>query len=69
MVTTFYFHPHYDKVTRFVQNAHYKYYSDGRFYDIISDILELHPISDLSLTVEQKQIKNQFINVLNIEHA
>ncbi len=65
-----YFQPHqYDKVIRFVQNAHYKYYSDGRFYDIISDILELHPISDLSLTVEQKQIKNQFINVLNIEHT
>lgn len=65
-----YFQPHqYDKVIRFVQNAHYKYYSDGRFYDIISDILELHPISDSSLTVEQKQIKNQFINVLNIEHA
>jgi arylsulfatase A len=63
-------HPerHNSTVKRYVQNTHYKYYEDGRFYDIISDIMERNPIPDAALTPEEKQAKQQFQNVLNEMH-
>jgi arylsulfatase A-like enzyme len=63
-------HPerHGSAVKRYVQNVHYKYYEDGGFYDIISDIMERNPIPDAALTPEQKQDKQQFQNVLNGMH-
>lgn len=65
------FDPHSEgnnQVIRYVQNKNYKYYEDGRFYDIVRDILERDPIPDRQLTAEEKTVKQQFINVLGEMH-
>jgi arylsulfatase A-like enzyme len=63
-------HPDWDNsiLKRYVQNIHYKYYEDGRFYDIINDILEENPIPDALLNTDEKNIKQQFQNVLSGMH-
>ena len=45
---------------RFVRNKEYKLYNDGRFYNVVNDNLELHPIAENKLTEDQKKIKGSF---------
>jgi hypothetical protein len=51
-----------------VQNTIYKYYEDDRFYDIVGDILEQHPIPDSLLSVDEQNVKSQFKDVLGRMH-
>ena len=41
----------------FTQNARYKLYKDGRFFDMENDILEANPLVDDELDEYQKEIK------------
>ena len=61
-------HPGNDTVERFVQNTTYKYYEDDRFYNIVTDILEEHPIPDSLLSVDEENVKSQFKDVLSRMH-
>ncbi|HYK45885.1 MAG TPA: sulfatase-like hydrolase/transferase [Parafilimonas sp.] len=61
-------HPGNDTVERYVQNTIYKYYEDDRFYDIVADILEEHPIPDSLLSVDEQNVKSQFKDVLGRMH-
>ncbi|MCX6326830.1 MAG: sulfatase-like hydrolase/transferase [Bacteroidia bacterium] len=45
---------------RFMRNKEYKLYNDGRFYNVIKDVLELYPISENNLSADQKKIKESF---------
>ena len=56
---------------RYVNNIDYKLYdtlSYSKFYNIVKDTFETYPIPDNELTTQEKQIKNQFIQVLQSEH-
>ncbi|MEP6597207.1 MAG: sulfatase-like hydrolase/transferase [Ginsengibacter sp.] len=61
-------HPGQDTLERYVQNINYKYYEDGRFYNIVSDILELNPIPDALLSPDEEKIKQGFKDVLSQLH-
>ncbi len=64
-----YFKPHItDPVKVWVQNTNYKLYMSGEFYNIITDILERHPIPAGSLTPSEKVIKAQFEQVIASLH-
>ncbi len=41
----------------YTQNARYKLYKDGRFFDLLQDVLETKPLQDKNLTAEQIEIK------------
>ena len=41
----------------YTQNARYKLYKDGRFFDMRQDILETEPLNHKNLTAEQIEIK------------
>ncbi|CAN5476506.1 sulfatase-like hydrolase/transferase [soil metagenome] len=57
-----------DKLTRYSQDSAYKLYETGGFCRFIKDIDEQKPLSDSTLTVKQKQIKQNLQNVLNTMH-
>ena len=64
--TTIYYDPHHhlrSNVSKlrnvFTQNARYKLYKDGRFFDMENDILETSPLSDEELDKEQMVIKKK----------
>jgi len=64
-----YYKPHENTVLKeWAQNINYKYYDGGKFYDIISDVLEENPISDSSLTLDEMVAKQQFIDVIDGMH-
>ncbi|TKG97469.1 arylsulfatase A [Puteibacter caeruleilacunae] len=49
--------PKYRKIGRFVRTLEYKLYHDGRFYNVVKDKLEQHPLADGDLTKKEKKIK------------
>ena len=72
-ITTIYYDPHHQLVSNvskqrlnvskqrnvFTQNARYKLYKDGRFFDMENDILEVNPLDDGELDAYQKEIKKR----------
>jgi arylsulfatase A len=48
---------------RFAQTIQYKLYRDNRFFNIIADPLELHPLSDL--TAEEKSVRAELQKILD----
>ena len=60
-----------DTTRRFAQTAQYKLYdtsaanNERLFYDIVKDAEEANPIPDNLLTAEEKEIKDQLLNVIN----
>lgn len=64
-------HPGKSELIRMVQNKTYKLYDTSRsyrsyrFYNIVSDILEEHPLPDSILTHAEALIKKQFLRVLD----
>jgi arylsulfatase A len=51
----------------FVQDTNYKLYDstgNNAFYNIYKDTLEMHPLSDASLTPEEKSIKTKFQGII-----
>ena len=72
-ITTIYYDPHHQLVSNvskqrlnvskqrnvFTQNARYKLYKDGRFFDMENDILEVKPLVDGELDAYQKEIKKR----------
>ena len=72
-ITTIYYDPHHhlgSNVSKqrlnvskqrnvFTQNARYKLYKDGRFFDMENDILEVKPLVDRELNAYQKEIKKR----------
>ena len=64
--TTIYYDPHHHNRSKvsplrnvFTQDARYKLYKDGRFFDMKNDILETSPLSDEELDKEQMVIKKK----------
>ena len=64
--TTIYYDPHHHNRSKvsplrnvFTQDARYKLYKDGRFFDMKNDILETSPLSDEVLDKEQMVIKKK----------
>ena len=72
-ITTIYYDPHHrlgSNVSKqrlnisklrnvFTQNARYKLYKDGRFFDIENDVLETNPLIDEKLDDHQKEIRKK----------
>ena len=72
-ITTIYYDPHHNlgsNVSKqrlnisklrnvFTQNARYKLYKDGRFFDIENDVLETNPLIDEKLDNHQKEIRKK----------
>lgn len=63
---TIYYDPHHHNRSKvsplrnvFTQDARYKLYKDGRFFDMKNDILETSPLSDEELDKEQMVIKKK----------
>ena len=46
---------------RFMQNQHYKLYSDGRFYDLKKDIEEQNPIAEGQAGTEGELVRKVFV--------
>lgn len=67
-VTTYYDPMWSPNVTQYrnvyTQNARYKLYKDGRFFDMENDILETQPINDKDLNEDQKTIKAKLASEL-----
>jgi len=57
-----------DPRIRYVQNATYKLYEGGKFYNIVRDVEERSPIASNRLTQQEVQIKNSFSQILNQMH-
>lgn len=61
-----YYAPHQNNIPKqWAQSLTYKYYDDGRFFNIISDIREQNPIPDSSLTTDEMLIKQQLFEVID----
>jgi arylsulfatase A len=56
------------RLTRYVQNATYKLYEKGGFYNIVKDVEEQSPIPSDQLTPQEVQIKNYFAQILSQMH-
>ncbi len=60
-----------DTLSRWVQNATYKLYDttgsyySGKFFNITTDVNQLNPLPDNTLTPDELAIKNQFLSVLD----
>jgi len=64
-----YYAPEADDIpVEWAQDVTYKYYGDGRFYNIVSDIQEEGPIPDSSLTTDEMLIKQQLFEVIDDMH-
>jgi hypothetical protein len=48
----------------YTQNARYKLYKDGRFFDMENDILETQPLNEKDLNEDQKTIKAKLASEL-----
>jgi arylsulfatase A len=57
-----------DTLIRYAQDSVYKLYETGKFYKFTTDLNEKKPLSNSSLTRKEKQIKQNFQNVLNAMH-
>jgi arylsulfatase A len=57
-----------EPIQRYSQDSIYKLYETGAFYKFANDLFEKKPLPDSSLTLEQKQIKQNLQNVLNMMH-
>ncbi len=49
----------------FARTHRYKYYRDGRFYDLFEDPLEENPVPKSELNGEQKEEKNKLSGIIN----
>jgi arylsulfatase A len=47
------------------QNATYKLYATGNFFNIVKDVMELNPLQHQTLTMQELQAKEQLQNILN----
>jgi hypothetical protein len=56
-------------VARLVHDGRYKLYSDGRFFDFITDPLEQHPLSDAELTPEARTARAALQRVMMEKEA
>jgi arylsulfatase A len=56
------------RIIRYVQNATYKLYENGGFYNMVKDVEEQSPIPTDKLTAQEVQIKNLFTQVLSQMH-
>jgi len=56
------------RLSRYVQNAKYKLYEKGGFYNIVLDVEEQSPIPLDKLTPQEVQIKNYFAQILSQMH-
>ena len=70
-IATIYYDPMWsDNVSKyrnvFTQDNRYKLYKDGKFYDMEKDILEVSPIMEGDLTIEQKKIKEKLLKELSL---
>ena len=70
-IATIYYDPMWsDNVSKyrnvFTQDNRYKLYKDGKFYDMEKDILEVSPIMEGDLTIEQKKIKKKLLKELSL---
>jgi arylsulfatase A len=58
--------PGFDDLKRWVRDKTYKLYgTTGKFYNIVKDEKEQHPMADAALTASEKQIKQRFKNILD----
>ena len=64
-----YYAPQADDVpVEWAQDLNFKYYGDGRFYNIVSDILEQNSIPDSSLATDEIVVKQQLFEVIDGMH-
>ena len=56
-------------IKRFVQNADYKYHSDGRFIHKKVDRFEQYPLVDAELTEVERALKERFLNQMTYYDA
>ena len=68
-IVTTYYDPMWSAVVTqyrnvYSQNARYKLYKDGRFFDMEKDILETKPLEDKELSYDQKTIKTKLASEL-----
>ncbi len=67
--TQLFFHycpnPGIDGLTRWTRDKVYKYYGNGKFFNIVNDVEELHPLSDQNLTQAELSIKASLKHLLD----